>query len=567
MAFDGFITKVIAYELNHNIVGARLNKIYEPTKTDLIFGLYSNGENMALHICVHPENYRVCLTNFSKPNPLQAPNFCMLLRKHLLNGKLLEIKTYDLERIIEFVFEVYNELNDKVIKKLVVELMAGHSNIILVNESGVIIDTLRHISIDGVLRELMPARYYEMPSTTKISISSISFEKLLKIFNTENNIYSNIDKTFSDNFIGISRRLIQYICIKLEINLANCNKEELEKIYIYLRNMLENPDKLTFFCTNNSKDYFIDFGEKPSSCFVNYSLDDFCTAKEQSNEYKTARNELLKTVSSYLKKYLKRLENINNKLNDCESMDKYRLYGELITSNLYKFSGSTPSEIVVQNYYNENKEISIPLDKSLSGSKNAEKYFKKYNKLKNTLEIVTLQKRETEIELEYMESIIFSVENSTTIFDLNEISKEIEESDLFKPSSNKSKKVIGNINKSKKIIDTNIGEPLKFIIDGFTVFVGKNNRQNDYLTFRVATKQDFWFHTKQVQGSHVILKTEGKQVPIPVLEKCAKLAAEHSKAKNGVNVPVDYCLAIKVKKPNGAKPGMVVYTNYKTINI
>ena len=259
-----------------------------------------------------------------------------------------------------------------------------------------------------------------------------------------------------------------------------------------------------------------------------------------------------------MKKYNRKLLSINEKLKECKNMDLYKLYGELITSNLYKLPKYNVSKIEIENYYDENKLITIPLDESISIQKNMEKYFKKYNKLKTALEISTKQKQITEAELEYIESIVYSLENCSNIDEVNEIYDEVSSSNLFSDSFKKN-------NKPKKKLE--LSTPDEFNIDGYTVLVGKNNKQNDYLSLKLAKENDLWFHTKDIRGSHVILRTNGKNVSDDLIIKCAKLAANHSKAKNSSNVPVDYCLAKYVKKPSGAKPGMVIYTNYKTMNV
>ena len=268
----------------------------------------------------------------------------------------------------------------------------------------------------------------------------------------------------------------------------------------------------------------------------------------------------MNTISVLLKKYSKRLDNIEAKLKECKNMDTYRLYGELITSNLYRYNNQNLDSIIIENYYNNNNLVTIPLDKSTTVNKNAAKYFKKYNKLKNAFEIVSVQKRETQLELQYIESLVYSIENSRSLFELEDIIVELHESKIIRDKKK-------NNNSSKKSNTTSNFEPLKFIIDGFTVLAGKNNHQNDILSLKIAAKNDIWFHAKDVQGSHVILRTENKSVDYSILKKCAKIAVDNSKAKHSSNVAVDYCEAKHVKKPRGAKPGMVIYTDYKTLYV
>ena len=255
------------------------------------------------------------------------------------------------------------------------------------------------------------------------------------------------------------------------------------------------------------------------------------------------------------------MKSINNKLKECANKDLYKLYGELITANLYKFSKNYNSDKVeLENYYDNNSPITIPLDSTISIANNAKKYFKKYNKLKNALEIVTLQKKETEEELQYIESIIYELEYAKDIQEVNDIYNEISENPIFKD-------YIQSNNKTNTKKEANISTPREYHIDGYTVLVGKNNKQNDYLTTKLASKNDIWFHTKDIHGSHVILKDPSPNVSNDALIKCAKLAAYYSKARLSTNVPVDYCYVKYVKKPNGSKPGMVIYSNNKTLYV
>lgn len=542
MAFDGITMHAVIAELKSNIINAKINKVFEPSKNEIILGLYNNGKNYALNINISSNNYRMHLSTHSKPNPYTAPNFCMLLRKHIIGFRIKEFVTYGLERIVEIVLEGYNELNDVVTKKLIIELMGKHSNIILTNSENYIIDSIRHTdSSSGALRDILPAHIYALPASDKHDFLKVnSYKDFEKICN---------GKTVYNSFVGISKNFIN------SLNL-NSNKD----IYDYIKALIANIDKtkIKYIISNNKKDYTIISSENYNNLDLNFALDDFYFEKESEEFFINYRNSILKVILEYLKKYNRKLLGINEKLKECKNIDLYKLYGELITSNLYKLPKYNVSKIEVENYYDENKLITVPLDESISIQKNMEKYFKKYNKLKTALEISTKQKQITETELEYIESIIYSLENCSNIDEVNEVYNEISSSNLFSDSFKKT-------NNTKKKVK--LSEPEEFNIDGFTVLVGKNNKQNDYLSLKLAKENDLWFHTKDIRGSHVILKTNGKEVSDDLIIKCAKLASNHSKAKNSSNVPVDYCLAKYVKKPSGAKPGMVIYTNYKTVNV
>lgn len=565
MAFDGITTKSISYELQYSILGGKINKIFEPNKNEVLLSIYANGKNYALNICIDSNLYRIHLTTNAKPNPLNAPNFCMLLRKHLIGYKIKAISSNDnLERIIKIELEGYNELNDLTTKYLMVELMGKHSNIILLNDKFFIIDSLRHLdTLSNSYRDILPAHEYTYPENVKNNFYTIkSAEEFCNLVLTNN--VTNLTNFLVGYFTGFSKPFIKNIIIKQNIRNTDFSKDDILKMYEYLSKILNNLDSnhvsLTKYSNEKGKlDYVIDLETKTSNLDINFYIDDFYYNKEANNNYVSYRNNLLKLISHILKKYSLRLESINNKLKECENKDLYKLYGELITANLYKFSKDYNSDKVeLENYYDNNTILTIPLDNTISIANNAKKYFKKYNKLKNALEIVTLQKKETEEELQYIESIIYELEYAKNIQEVNEIYNEISENPIFKD-------YIQSNNKTNTKKDANISTPREYHIDGFTVLVGKNNKQNDYLTTKLASPNDIWFHTKDIHGSHVILKNPSENISNDTLIKCAKLAAYYSKGRLSSNVPVDYCFVKYVKKPNGSKPGMVIYTNNKTL--
>lgn len=567
MAFDGITTKSISYELQHSILGGKINKIFEPNKNEVLLSIYANGKNYALNICIDSNLYRIHLTTNAKPNPLNAPNFCMLLRKHLIGYKIKAISSNDnLERIIKIELEGYNELNDLTTKYLMVELMGKHSNIILLNDKFFIIDSLRHLdTLSNSYRDILPAREYSYPGNNKNNFYTIkSAEEFCNLVLTNN--VTNLTNFLVGYFTGFSKPFIKNIIIKQNIRNTDFSKNDILKMYEYLSKILNNLDSnnVSLIKYSNEKgklDYVIDLEPKTSNLDINFYIDDFYYNKETNNNYVSYRNNLLKLISHILKKYSLRLESINNKLKECENKDLYKLYGELITANLYKFSKDYNSDKVeLENYYDNNVILTIPFDNTISIANNAKKFFKKYNKLKNALEIVTLQKKETEEELQYIESIIYELEYAKDIQEVNEIYNEISENPIFKD-------YIQSNNKTNTKKEANISTPREYHIDGFTVLVGKNNKQNDYLTTKLASPNDIWFHTKDIYGSHVILKNPSENISNDTLIKCAKLAAYYSKGRLSSNVPVDYCFVKYVKKPNGSKPGMVIYTNNKTLNV
>lgn len=489
----------------------------------------------------------------------------MLLRKHLIGSKIKKVYSNSLERIIIFELECYNELNDLVKKKLIIELMGKHSNIILVNENGRIIDSLRHLdTYSKSYRNILPAHEYVFPTTDKIDFYIIkNFNEFYSYISKEN--FDNLPEAISTIFNGISK-----IFVEKSLEVLNCscsiNYENCLKVFDYMKNILNNIGTSNIICIQLEKDYFISLDkENEKDLQINFFLDDFYTKKENENIFKEYRTNLSKLVLLTLKKVNKKLLNINQKLKDCDNMEIYRLYGELIIANLYRLNNVTEENIKLENYYNNNEVVIIPIDKRFSIADNAKNYFKKYNKLKNALDVVSIQKEETEKELNYIESIIYELESSKTIIDIDEIYNEMCESELFDNIKKNSKKSIAKIS-NKKYVDS--VKPLTFMIDGYSVYVGKNNKQNDHLTTKFAKKNDIWFHTKDIHGSHVILKTNDGELPsIETLEKCASLAAHYSKGKLSSNVPVDYTFIKYVKKPARSKPGMVIYTNNKTLYV
>lgn len=573
MAFDGIVTKSIVTELNKFILNGKINKVFEPNKNEIILGIYNNGKNYALNCSICSDNYRINLTTNSKPNPINAQGFCMLLRKHLIGGKIVKIYTPGLERIVIIELECYSELNDLITKKLIIELMGKHSNIILLNEKNIIIDSLRHLdSSNNSLRDILPAHPYDLPSTNKLDLFSVinnfdDFYEITKELDT-------FDIGISNTFNGISRLFMQSVIE--ELNIDNIvNKENLEKIYDYLVKVL-NED---VYLKNYNSDYTITL--QPSNSSLNYFIDDFYTHKENESEFYSYRNSILKLVDGTLKKITKKLNNINSKLKECDGKDRFKLYGELITANMYKFTEFSCDYIEVENYYDNNNIIKIPVDKHLSPSINAKNYFKKYNKLKNALEIVNKQKLETIEELNYIETIIYSLDNAKNITDIDEIYSEIKENELFfsKKFSNSSKVSFkngksknSNLIKTSRMKNTNKKAdkeyiPIEYKIEGYTFLVGKNNKQNDYLSTKTLKNHDIWFHTKEIHSSHGVLQTNNTTPSIDVIIRCAQIIAYYSKARQSSNVPVDYTLGQYVKKPSGSKPGMVIYTHNSTVNV
>lgn len=593
MAFDGIVTKAVVSELNTCLINGKINKIFEPNKNEILLGIYSGGKNYCLNISIDSVNYRINLTTNSKPNPQNVLNFCMVLRKHLTGGTIRRIYSTGLERIVFIDIDVYNELNDLITKTLVVELMGKHSNIILLNSEHTVIDSLRHLNkFDNSNRDIFPgSKYLNIESAKKDFLAVKTFDEFYRDVSID---AENLPSTLSKVYNGFGKKNISYLLETLNIPTA-VSTNNLKEVYSYLKDLFANmPDNVVLKeYSSVKKDYFA-YKSTNDGLAVNFYLDDFYTSKEQSEQFKQYRDTVLKLVLNHVGKIKERISTIDSKIADCTNAEKYRLYGELITSNLYRIPDYPQAEVTLENYYDNNNLITIPLDEKFSPSKNAKNFFKKYRKLQNTIAIIEKQKELSEAELSYLESIVYELEEVSTIEDIDNIYSEICDNLIFGKNANTvnnhvytSTNKVANLNNSNYLNHSKNGNlkkenssnmPEKRNIDGYTVYIGKNNKQNDYLTCRLAQNSDIWFHTKDIHGSHVVLKNDSLHsssenssasctfnIPDSVLYKCASIAAYYSKARMSQNVPVDYTLIKYVKKPNGAKPGMVIYTNNKTI--
>lgn len=572
MAYDGLVNYSIVNEIKNKFINGKVDKIFEPNYEEILLGIYSNGIKYAINFNINSHYYRANITTNLKPNPNKAPTFCMTLRKYLLGTHITNIYTNNLERIIFMEFEGYNKSNDFSAKKIVIELMGKHSNIILLNNDDIIIDAFKHFSINsGATRNIFSGEKYKLPKSDKLDFAEIKdadeFYLVLKN-NSKRLESSSLQKIISNTFTGISKNSI--IAFETWLNLSDTlSKESSNIIFAYIKKILSHTENV--ICEEFGNDYSLklleqEFSSKENSLQINFFIDDYYIKKETESTFINYRNNLLKFILNKLKKLNDKLDVINLKLQECKETENYKLYGELITSNLYRIKDYNIEKITLENYYDNNNLITINLDKSISPSANAKKFFKKYKKLKSTKQYIDLQKIEIVSNIDYLESIIYEINSAKSINELDEIYEELVETSIIRninSSSNKQKNIkIMNNKNSKKL---SVGEPIKLEINGFTVLVGKNNKQNDYITTKLANKEDFWFHVKDFHGSHVILRTNGKIPDFDTLYKCANLAKEHSKAKQSSNIPVDYTYVKYVKKPSGSKPGMVIYTHEKSI--
>ena len=611
MAYDGLVNYTIVSELKEHIINGKIDKIYEPNFDEIILGIYSGGTKYALNLVINPGYYRANLTTNAKPNPNQAPNFCMALRKYLVGSHITNIYTKGLERIIFIEIEGYNKSKDFSSKKLVVELMGKHSNIILLDNQDVIIDSLKHFSINsGSYRDIFAGAKYVLPQSDKLDFMDIKdkeeFYRVLE--NNGKKINSNsLISILSNTFTGISKSSVKSFETELSIDDELCQSSS-DALFEYINKIIHRTDPV--ICKMYDKDYALALlGKIPvvkeralkfadnslaieqqtenienntkNLLEVNFFLDDYYTLKETNATFINYRDTLLRLILNRLSKLNSKLDEVNNKISECKDAEKLKLYGELITSNLYRIDDYNQKSITLENYYDNNSPLTIPLDESVSPSANAKKFFKRYKKLKTAKEFVDSQKESLVNDIDYFEEVVNEINKCKNIFELDKIYDKLENSSVIskknsngRKASNKLKIQHSKTNKSSSISsskNTNsksgLGEPLKFEIDGFTVLVGKNNKQNDYLTTKLANKDDIWFHVKDFHGSHVILRTDNKTPTQETINKCAALAKEHSKANMSSNIVVDYTFVKYVKKPSGSAPGMVIYTNNKSVTV
>lgn len=606
MAFDGIVTKAIVAELNNCLVNGKINKVFEPNKNEILLGIYSCGKNYGLNISIDAVMSRINLTTHFKPNPQNVFNFCMVLRKHLIGGVIKRIYTNGFERIVFIDIDCHNELNDLITKTLVVELMGKHSNVVLLNSNLIVIDSLRHLNkFDKSTRDVFPGSKYQNIVSDKLDFSNVKtfdeFYKSLYIDNEDISFVSNgckfsISTSLSQIYNGIGKNNVLHLLDFLNVEDSSTSASDLKLIYNYLKsitnmlnkNCLVDVDKCLSIkeSTGKKKDYFICLGSTYDNLDINFFIDDFYYEKETSAQFKSYRDNVLKMVLGQVTKIKDKICTIDAKIKECQKTDLYKSYGELITSNLYRIADYPQESITVENYYDNNLPITIPLDRAISPSKNAKAYFKKYRKLQNTIAIVEKQKELAENELKYLDSIVYEISIATNINDIDSIYSEVCDNLIYKGKNiNTVNNHLHNIQNEackakKQNKEANGLAHTKYLIDGYTILVGKNNKQNDYLTCRLAQNCDIWFHTKDIHGSHVVLKMDkdaegltskldisNSGVPDAILYKCASIAAYFSKAKMSQNVPVDYTFIKYVKKPNGAKPGMVIYTNNKTLYV
>lgn len=572
MAFDGITVSAIKAEIEDKILGGRIDKVYQPEKDEIILGIRSMGQAYKLLLTSNASNPKFHFTQTNPSNPMTPPLFCMVMRKHLQSGKIIKIEQPDFDRILNIYVESLNELGDYSVKKLVLEIMGRHSNIILTDENNTILDCIKHIGHDtSSVREVLPGREYTLPpSQGKINTLELDDNNFKEVLG--NSPSFEIQSVIYKNYTGISPIAASEICYRANVNgstpveaLTDIQKEvifnEFAKLVEDIKANRFYPESIT-----NEKGKTIDFSPIEMSQFNGFEIKKYTSISELIESFYANRDftyrigqktqDLRKLITQNIERCIRKKDIQMQTLRSIKNRDELRLKGELLTANIYSIKkGMTTVEL--PNYYSENQElVAIELDSNKTPSENAQKYYKAYNKAKRTFEALKDQIKSNDEELAYLESVLTSVNNCTDEQDVKEIRRELREEGYVK-------KVKNQKDKSKKH-----SVPLHFISqDGFDIYVGKNNIQNDELTLKFARPRDIWMHTKNIPGSHVIIVANGQTIPDTTLNEGAMLSAFYSKAKNSSKVPVDYTEKKNVKKPNGSKPGFVIYETNKTAYI
>ena len=568
MAFDGITVAALVNEMNHNLVGGHVQKIAQPEADELLLTIKNNRTSYKLQISASASLPLLHLTEQAKQSPFTAPNFCMLLRKHLGGAKILECRQIGLDRVIEFRFENLNELGDVVQKSLMIEIMGKHSNIIFVDKDNRIIDSIKHVnSMLSSVREVLPGREYFIPNTLN---KCDPFELSIEVWNeVVCQKPMTVAKALYTSLIGFSATMSQELAFRAGVDgdapMASLTGNEKSALLNRIRELLQDLQQGVFQpCMIVKGGEPVEFGavsllRYPAEQRKDYSsisevIETFYGEKELITRIRQKSSDLRKTVTTVLERNYKKMDIQRKQIRDTEKKDRFKVYGELLNTYGYQLQPDDTSLTCVD-YYTE-QEVTIPIDATLSYTENANKYFAKYNKMKRTFEAVTEQMAECQSDIEHLESILTELDIARKEEDLQAIRQELIDSGYMKAKGGQKKN--HRLPKSK---------PLHFISsDGYDIFVGKNNYQNDELTFHMATGNDWWFHAKNMPGSHVILRSQGDEPPIRSFEEAAGLAAYFSKGKGSDKVEIDYVQKKHVKKPNGSKPGFVVYyTNYSLV--
>lgn len=566
MPFDAIAMSAVKKEIEEKLISGRIEKIHQPERDEIRLIVKNGGRQHTLLLSASPQNPRVHITETSKPNPIAAPMFCMFLRKHFSGGRIVSVYQHGFDRVLDIGVECTDELGDKKVKHIITEIMSRHSNIIITCD-GKVLDSVKRVDISmSASRTLLPGIVYDFPplQEEKAVPGEVSEEEIrerLKSSPADTEIRKAVVASFRGTSPAFGREMA-WRCAGDTGARTGGNEEaaaheifaEFSKIcsgnytYTIARDGEKTVDfaayDITYFGENN-RTFFDSMGK---------TLDMFYTSRDAEDRMRQKSAAIRKTVSNALERCRKKLGLQQEKLAEAENADKYRLYGDLITANLYALSGGEKSALL-PNYYEESMPlIEIPLDSTKSPQKNSAMYYTKYRKAKTAQEKVSEQLRKNLDEIEYLTSVSGSIDIAESEKDLSEIRRELISGKYIKED------VSGKKARKKETPSA----PLEFEADGYKIYVGRNNRQNDFVTCKIGKSYDMWLHVKDSAGSHVVIKNKGEEIPPEVTERAASLAAYYSSERNSKMVQVDYTLIKNVKKPSGAAPGKVFYEKYKT---
>lgn len=571
MSLDGTVVKNLVYEINNRVNGGRIDKIYQDDSNNLLINIRANGKRERLFISIYGSP-RMYFSEELFDSPQNPPAFCMLLRKHLENNQILSVNQYKMDRIVEIHVKSRDELGLYSEKSLIIELMGKHSNVILIdNESKKIIDSLKRVNFNlSSVREILPGLIYNEEDISQ-GLDPCEIESIINLIkDCEENL--NLKSFFLKNFTGISPQMCEEIEFRTNIdfkkNILSLNDDEIEILNkVFLNIFLDTKENkfvpIKIYRDGIFKDFYsIDLKElsekdKEKIDSISSLLEEFYNSKFLRDSLGSKSKELRRAVKKHIDKINRKISNQSNELNLALNREKYKVYADLISSNFHRIEKGS-DHVTVENFYNEMEEIEIPLDSKLDGPGNASKYYKKYSKLKNAAVYLEEQINIGKSEVEYLESILLNIDFAETPDEIDDLYEELEKEGYLKKRSKNNKKKRKDSQENYIKIKTE---------DGFDIYIGRNNRQNDYLTLKKAKKNDLWFHVKDAPGSHVILKNDNRDFSNSVMMTAAKLAAKYSSLSKSQNIPVDYTFKMNVKRHPAKKPGLVSYTNYKTINV
>ncbi len=572
MALDGIFLRHIGNEIEAVAMGAKVNQIHQPSRDELMISMHTHSGNKRLLVSARADSPRVSFTSHSAENPPVAPMFCMLMRKKLCGARLVSVRQHELERVLFLEFDATNTLGDRTKITLVIEIMGKHSNCILLDEDGVIIDALKRIDLTlSSKRLVLPQLRFELPpSQGKVSLLELSPQEVAERILVNENM--TLDKAMLGTVMGVSPIVCREVAYRatgstdtrvtdMTAQEKKIYTEELEKLAstaqtcngtpVMLKDPTGKPFDLTFLNVSQYE------GSAVCKEYTGFSelLDEYYHERDSIERMRVRSRDLLKLVSNHIGRLSRKLSNQLAELEQSKDREHLRICGDLLQANLYRIEKGAPF-VDVENFYDENMAIlRIKLDPAKSPAQNAQRYYKDYARAKNADKILRVQIEKGRQELLYLESVHDEIERAESDRDLSSIRQELISQGYIKPQKGKQKP------------PAELAPREYQVADGFTVLVGRNNRQNDMLTLKLSHKTDLWFHTKDIPGSHTVLKTEGREVSDEAIMEAAQICAYFSKARESSQVPVDYTLIKFVSKPQGSPPGRVIYTDQHTVYV